>query len=103
MNRRAVDGARSRQPPSPNGCVTSLSRSVRVDGTSLHRNDMRLYTPATYGHGARGVVEPGSEAQIAYCRLDMWDDPISGRRLAVCVFAMILSCSRAFPDRRSRL
>jgi transposase len=43
----------------------------------------------------RGAVEPGSEAQIDYGRLGMWLDPDSGRRVAVWVFAMILSCSRA--------
>lgn len=43
----------------------------------------------------RGAVDPGSEAQIDYGRLGMWDDPDSGRRVAVWVFAMILSCSRA--------
>ena len=43
----------------------------------------------------RGAVEAGSEAQIDYGRLGMWCDPVSGRRVAVWVFAMILSCSRA--------
>jgi transposase len=43
----------------------------------------------------RGAVEAGSEAQIDYGRLGMWRDPVSGRRVAVWVFAMILSCSRA--------
>ncbi|RWA23544.1 hypothetical protein MBRU_01585 [Mycolicibacterium brumae DSM 44177] len=43
----------------------------------------------------RGAVEPGSEAQIDYGKLGMWRDPESGRRIAVWVFAMILSCSRA--------
>lgn len=42
-----------------------------------------------------GAVEPGSEAQIDYGRLGMWLDPVSGRRVAVWVFAMTLSCSRA--------
>ena len=43
----------------------------------------------------RGAVEPGSEAQIDYGKLGMWFDPVLGRRVAVWVFAMILSCSRA--------
>jgi hypothetical protein len=43
----------------------------------------------------RGAVEPGRGAQIDYGRLGMWCDPESGRRVAVWVFAMILSCSRA--------
>jgi transposase len=42
----------------------------------------------------RGAVEAGSEAQIDYGKLGMWVDPASGRRVAVWVFAMILSCSR---------
>jgi transposase len=43
----------------------------------------------------RGAVEAGSEAQIDYGRLGMWCDPLSGRRVATWVFAMILSCSPA--------
>lgn len=43
----------------------------------------------------RGAVDPGSEAQIDYGKLGMWLDPATGRRVAVWVFAMILSCSRA--------
>jgi hypothetical protein len=43
----------------------------------------------------RGAVAPGSEAQIDYGKLGMWLDPATGRRVAVWVFAMILSCSRA--------
>ena len=43
----------------------------------------------------RGAVDPGSEAQIDYGKLGMWRDPATGRRVAVWVFAMILSCSRA--------
>lgn len=43
----------------------------------------------------RGVVEPGSEAQIDYGKLGMWFDPDAGRRVAVWAFAMILACSRA--------
>ena len=42
----------------------------------------------------RGAVEAGSEAQIDYGKLSMWCDPVSGRRVAVWVFAMILACSR---------
>jgi transposase len=38
---------------------------------------------------------PGSEAQIDYGKLGMLCDPATGRRVAVWVFAMILSCSRA--------
>ncbi len=43
---------------------------------------------------ARGPVAPGSEAQIDYGRLGMWFDPVSGRRVAVWAFVMVLACSR---------
>ena len=43
---------------------------------------------------ARALVAPGSEAQIDYGRLGMWFDPVSGRRVAVWAFVMVLSCSR---------
>lgn len=42
----------------------------------------------------RGAVAPGSEAQIDYGKLGMWLDPLSGRRVAVWAFVMVLSCSR---------
>lgn len=42
----------------------------------------------------RGPVEPGSEAQIDYGKLGMWFDPVSGRRVAVWAFVMVLACSR---------
>jgi transposase len=43
---------------------------------------------------ARPPVAPGSEAQIDYGKLGMWLDPVSGRRVAVWAFVMVLSCSR---------
>ena len=43
---------------------------------------------------ARGPVPPGSEAQIDYGRLGMWFDPVSGRRVAVWAFVMVLAYSR---------
>jgi transposase len=43
---------------------------------------------------ARGPVPPGSEAQIDYGRLGMWFDPVSGRRVAVWAFVMVLAHSR---------
>ena len=39
-------------------------------------------------------MAPGSEAQIDYGRLGMWFDPVSGRRVAVWAFVMVLACSR---------
>ena len=50
----------------------------------------------------RGAVDAGSEAQIDYGKLGMWLDPATGRRVAVWVFAMILSCSRALSSGRGR-
>ena len=43
---------------------------------------------------ARGPVPAGSEAQIDYGRLGMWFDPVSGRRVAVWAFVMVLAHSR---------
>jgi hypothetical protein len=43
---------------------------------------------------ARGLVPAGSEAQIDYGRLGMWFDPVSGRRVAVWAFVMVLAHSR---------
>ena len=77
------------------GCVTTTAWTCRSHSTSLRRatfSEQRLEERVTV---SRGSVEPGSEAQIDYGRLGMWLDPDSGRRVAVWVFAMILSCSRA--------
>jgi hypothetical protein len=43
---------------------------------------------------ARGLVPAGSEAQIDYGKLGMWFDPVSGRRVAVWAFVMVLAHSR---------
>jgi len=37
---------------------------------------------------------PGSEGQIDYGYLDMWLDPLGGRRRRVWGFVMVLCCSR---------
>jgi hypothetical protein len=73
-------------------------RQVEVSESTVRRyiatsfTEQRLEERVTV---PRGAVEPGSEAQIDYGKLGMWCDPVSGRRVAVGVFAMILSCSRA--------
>jgi transposase len=43
---------------------------------------------------ARGLVPAGSEAQIDYGKLGMWFDPVSGRRVTVWAFVMVLAHSR---------
>lgn len=42
----------------------------------------------------RGPVDPGSEAQIDYGKLGMWLDPVTGRRVTVWAFVMVLAYSR---------
>jgi transposase len=43
---------------------------------------------------ARGLVAAGSEAQIDYGRLGTWFDPVSGQRVVVWAFVMVLAHSR---------
>ena len=73
-----------------NGVDVSESTVWRYIATTLAED--RLEGKVTM---PRGAVEPGSEAQIDYGKLGMWLDPASGLRVAVWVFAMILSCSQA--------
>ena len=84
--------------------VATIAQRLRDDhGVDVSESTVRRYVAATFSEQrleervtvSRGSVEPGSEAQIDYGRLGMWLDPDSGRRVAVWVFAMILSCSRA--------
>jgi transposase len=84
--------------------VATIAQRLRDDhGVAVSESTVRRYITTTFADQRleervtvpRGAVEPGSEAQIDYGRLGMWLDPTSGRRVAVWVFAMILSCSRA--------
>jgi hypothetical protein len=84
--------------------VATIAQRLRDDrGVDVSESTVRRYIATTFAEQRlqervtvpRGAVEPGSEAQIDYGRLGMWFDPDSGRRVAVWVFAMILSCSRA--------
>jgi transposase len=84
--------------------VATIAQRLRDDHqVVVSESTVRRYIATTFTEArvedrvtvARGAVEPGSEAQIDYGRLGMWCDPVSGRRVAVWVFAMILSCSRA--------
>ena len=84
--------------------VATIAQRLRDDrGVDVSESTVRRYIATTFADARlaekvtvpRGAVEPGSEAQIDYGRLGMWDDPSTGRRVAVWVFAMILSCSRA--------
>ena len=84
--------------------VATIAQRLRDDhGVEVSESTVRRYIAATFAEERlegkvtvpRGAVEPGSEAQIDYGKLGMWLDPVSGRRVAVWVFAMILSCSRA--------
>jgi hypothetical protein len=84
--------------------VATIAQRLRDDhGVEVSESTVRRYIAMTFAEERlegkvtvpRGAVEPGSEAQIDYGKLGMWWDPASGRRVAVWVFAMILSCSRA--------
>lgn len=84
--------------------VATIAQRLRDDHhVEVSESTVRRYIAATFTEDRleervtvpRGAVEPGSEAQIDYGKLGMWWDPVSGRRVAVWVFAMILSCSRA--------
>jgi hypothetical protein len=84
--------------------VATNAQRLRDDHqVEVSESTVRRYIATTFAEACleervtvpRGAVEPGSEAQIDYGRLGMWFDPVSGRRVAVWVFAMILSCSRA--------
>lgn len=84
--------------------VATIAQRLRDDHrVDVSESTVRRYIATTFAElrleervtVPRGAVDPGSEAQIDYGRLGMWCDPDSGRRVAVWVFAMILSCSRA--------
>jgi len=84
--------------------VATIAQRLRDDhGVEVSESTVRRYVATAFAEQRledkvtvpRGSVEAGSEAQIDYGRLGMWCDPASGRRVAVWVFAMILSCSRA--------
>lgn len=84
--------------------VATIAQRLRDDHqVEVSESTVRRYIATTFAEKhlegrvsvPRGVVDPGSEAQIDYGKLGMWLDPASGRRVAVWVFAMILSCSRA--------
>lgn len=84
--------------------VATIAQRLRDDHqVEVSESTVRRYIATTFAEKhvqervtvPRGAVEPGSEAQIDYGKLGMWLDPVSGRRVAVWVFAMILSCSRA--------
>jgi hypothetical protein len=84
--------------------VATIAQRLRDDhGVDVSESTVRRYIATTFTEQRlegkvtvpRSAVKPGSEAQIDYGRLGMWCDPVSGRRVAVWVFAMILSCSRA--------
>lgn len=84
--------------------VATIAQRLRDDrDVDVSESTVRRYIATVFAESRleekvtvpRGAVEPGSEAQIDYGKLGMWDDPRSGRRVAVWVFAMILACSRA--------
>jgi transposase len=66
--------------------VASLRRYVRLYlPAQVHRDEVVIWRPD---------VEAGAEAQVDYCYLGMWDDPVSGRRRRVWGFSMVMSYSR---------
>jgi hypothetical protein len=79
--------------------VATIAQRLRDDHhVEVSESTVRRYIATTFTEARleekvtvpRGAVEPGSEAQIDYGKLGMWCDPVSGRRVAVWVFAMIL-------------
>ncbi|MDW5615156.1 IS21 family transposase [Mycolicibacterium sp. D5.8-2] len=84
--------------------VATIAQRLRDErDVDVSESTVRRYIATTFAQNhleakvtvPRGAVDPGSEAQIDYGKLGMWLDPATGRRVAVWVFAMILSCSRA--------
>jgi transposase len=84
--------------------VATIAQRLRDGrGVDVSESTVRRYIATSFAEQhledkvtvPRGAVDPGSEAQIDYGKLGMWLDPETGRRVAVWVFAMILSCSRA--------
>ena len=91
--------------------VATIAQRLRDDrGVDVSESTVRRYIATTFAEQhleqkvtvPRGAVAPGSEAQIDYGKLGMRLDPATGRRVAVWVFAMILSCSRALSSGRGR-
>ena len=91
--------------------VATIAQRLRDDrGVDVSESTVRRYIATTFAEQhleekvtvPRGAVDPGSEARIDYGKLGMWLDPATGRRVAVWVFAMILSCSRALSSGRGR-
>ena len=67
-------------------------------GLTAFRQYVHLEFPGTAKADAvtvwRGVVAPGSEAQIDYGYLGSWLDPVTDRTRRVWAFVMVLACSR---------
>ncbi len=83
--------------------VATIAQRLRDDHrVDVSESTVRRYIATTFADRGledkatvpRGAVDPGSEAQIDYGRMGMWADPHTGKRVAVWMFAMILSCSR---------
>src|SRR5271157_2332655 len=83
--------------------VATIAQRLRDDHhVEVSESTVRRYIATTFADDRleekvtvpRGAVEPGSEAQIDYGKLGMWLDPVSGRRVAVWAFVMVLSHSR---------
>ena len=83
--------------------MATMAQRLRDDhGVAASESSVRRWIAANLAEEAvrervtvpRGPVAPGSEAQIDYGRLGMWCDPVSGRRVAVWAFVMVLACSR---------
>ena len=72
--------------------LATIAQRLRDDrGADVSESTVRRYIATTFDQQhledkvtvPRGSVDPGGEAQIDYGRLGMWDDPDSGRRVAV--------------------
>ncbi|MGC4936109.1 IS21 family transposase, partial [Gordonia sp. DT30] len=83
--------------------VATIAQRLRDDhGVEASESSVRRYVAARFADQVnenkatppRGPVPVGEEAQVDYGKLGMWNDPETGKRVAVWAFAIILAYSR---------
>jgi hypothetical protein len=81
---------------------TISARLIAEKGLTASRSSLRRWivanlselTARSRASVPRGLVPPGSEAQIDYGKLGSWVDPATGTRHTIWAFVMVLACSR---------
>jgi transposase len=81
---------------------TISARLIAEKGLTASRSSLRRWivanlselTARSRASVPRGLVPPGSEAQIDYGKLGSWTDPATGTRHTIQAFVMVLACSR---------